>query len=174
MSIEEQGQYRWIFPPRRRIDGPKPAARTFRKWAWPHTKSYNGFTPTERIRGWQVTWWLVAKGVLPEPHSIPCEVCSATEKTAWHNENYYAPWNADVLCRSCHALVHRRFRNPDGWLEFVGRHPGSVVNLEAFSHHEAFNMAGDLRQTHGRSVLGFPDMCAAYGDEFDVASLYPL
>ncbi len=86
---------------------------SLRKWNWPLTKWYNGFSPQERVRGWQVSHWLLATGQLIDPtqNACHCSICGLLKNVSYHNENYYTPWTAKLVCKSCHYLLHTRFRN---------------------------------------------------------------
>ena len=73
---------------------------------------YNGFSPNERIRTWQVQWFMMNNGLLPHKSNHECEVCGSTKNTtynSYHCEDYLEPEDSTLLCRSCHALVHFRY-----------------------------------------------------------------
>ncbi|WP_340317916.1 hypothetical protein [Rhizorhabdus argentea] len=89
---------------------------------WPLLGSYNGATGAERRAGSQKfqiacekTW------IIPEE---ACSICGATGSLGHHNENYFRPLAAKRVCRSCHGKIHRRYRHPDRWREFVEQRGG--------------------------------------------------
>lgn len=87
-----------------------------RKWRWPPTGPYNGFSSEERIRGWQVSWWLRERGHLPPFKALTCSICRAGNFVNVHLEDYFDPYQGGIaLCGHCHRALHRRFKNPDGW-----------------------------------------------------------
>lgn len=92
-----------------------------RKWKWPLTKWYNGFSPVERIRCWQVGWWLCDYGLLNAPGKELCSLCGSNYMVQWHNENYYAPWDAQTVCKPCHKTLHGRFTEPGAWNDLAER-----------------------------------------------------
>ncbi|MHC8508763.1 MAG: hypothetical protein ACYYKD_05085 [Rhodospirillales bacterium] len=97
--------------------GVKPVR--LRRWSGDDGLSYNGFTGAERIRGWQVQWWLVDMGLMTPWADTPCEVCAnaASKNTLLHLEDYYDPHNAGIaLCHSCHRRLHNRFKT-HSWRE---------------------------------------------------------
>ena len=61
-----------------------------RRWTFSKTLPYNGFSPDERIRGWQLTMLFVDNGWLEKP--TQCSIPGETGEVAYHNENYYTPW----------------------------------------------------------------------------------
>lgn len=86
------------------------------------TKTYNGFTGPERIRGWQVQWWLIERGHLAPLRSLTCVLCGVRQKVHYHLEDYYDPLRAGIeLCSHCHRALHRRFRYPDSWQAVLAR-----------------------------------------------------
>ena len=93
-----------------------------RRWRWPITPPYNGFSGAERIRGWQVQWFLMDHGHIPTLNAIKCEVCGSRQRAHYHLEDYFDPYRSGIpLCIHCHRALHRRFRNPDGWLNILHR-----------------------------------------------------
>ena len=84
--------------------------------------SYNGFTPSQRVKAqnWLNKQW--ANGTLARP--AKCCACGQTEGLIdAHAEDYSEPFEAGKtdqfhLCRKCHMHVHRRFANPQSWLRY--------------------------------------------------------
>jgi hypothetical protein len=92
----------------------------FPVWRWQPPLYYNGFTPKERIRGWQVNLWAQTNGIVRPPPKA-CSVCHSIQRVGWHAENYYDLLTHVPLCRACHFVVHGRFRQPGAWLRFQER-----------------------------------------------------
>lgn len=87
------------------------STQSLRQWRWGLTRWYNGFSPQERIRGWQVSYWLQDVGYLPKPSC--CEICGRDTNVSYHNENYYTPWQPYSVCKACHYIIHNRHRLPE-------------------------------------------------------------
>ncbi len=135
-----------------------------RKWRYPLTKEYNGFTPIERIRGWQVTRWLVDTSQIPDPKSQTCQcsICGEPKASGYHNEDYYQPWTAVRICKSCHYHTHTRFRRP-GALETLRERAGKRIGAEwvlALST-EKIDLAGDRRVEFGEEIRQFPSLISS-------------
>jgi hypothetical protein len=75
-----------------------------RQWTFPKTRPYNGFTPDERIRGWQLTIWFIDNGWLEKP--ARCSISGETGDIVYHNENYYMPWAPHAINRTAHTALH--------------------------------------------------------------------
>ena len=90
--------------------------------SWSGTiKPYQGATPQERINGWKITKCAILMGLLPEP--TMCSVCGTTQRTMEsHTEDYSRPIQSKPICRSCHRILHNRFKNPERWKAFVDKH----------------------------------------------------
>ena len=91
---------------------------------------YQGFTPQERINGWKITKCAFAMGLLPKP--TMCSVCGTTQRTMEsHTEDYSRPIQSKPICRSCHRLLHNRFKKPARWKKLVDAHayPGAWFKL---------------------------------------------
>lgn len=84
--------------------------------------SYNGFTPSQRVKAqnWLKKQW--ATGSLVRP--CKCYACGQTDGLIdAHAEDYSEPFASGKtdqfhLCRKCHMQVHRRFANPQAWLRY--------------------------------------------------------
>lgn len=87
------------------------------RWGWPVPAPYNGATGAERIFVWQKNHIAWRAGLMPERSS--CSVCENRDAEQSHGENYFRPFALMPICRSCHARVHRRFRSPARWSEFL-------------------------------------------------------
>lgn len=143
-----------------------------REWRWPMPGWYNGFSPQERVRGWQAMWWLIDGGHIPPPG-----VCSITGQKdrrqdefqgvsttsadrqhqttimfAYHNENYYNPFELYPISSVAHRLLHRRFYDPKPWQAFVEQH--SQTGEEWFARLKPYpiDLARKLRERHGRGI----------------------
>lgn len=127
----------------------KLKAIRLRKWTWPLTKPYNGFTPQERVRNWQMSWWLQNMGVLAKPSK--CSICRSPRNVAYHSENYYNIFKAPQLCKSCHPIIHRRFSKSSSWPHLVKKYGDGTKWFEKLTRRP-IDMAGYLRGIHGAQV----------------------
>jgi hypothetical protein len=143
-----------------------------RQWHWPPPRWYNGFSPQERVRGWQALWWLIDNGHIPHP-----DICSITgqkrrepgenqrassnlagqqggETTAfaYHNENYYAPFELYPISREAHRLLHRRFYDPKPWQALVEEHSRTGEEWFALLKPYPIDLASELRERHGAGI----------------------
>lgn len=118
-----------------------------RQWRWPELATYNGFTHIERVKGWQVIWWLIDNGHMPRP--TVCCISGSTEKVTYHCEDYYRPWEAYPLASPLHLALHQRFNRPRQWEAIVGRY--AITGAEWFANLSPtpVDFAGDLRRLHG-------------------------
>jgi hypothetical protein len=122
-----------------------------RRWTYPKTRAYNGFTPDERIRGWQVTMWFVDNGWLGNP--TRCSITGETGDVVFHNENYYTPWAPHEISRTVHRALHQRFSKPGWWRRIVTENARTgdewfcLVSLD-----RAFDLAASQRATAGDDV----------------------
>jgi hypothetical protein len=81
-------------------------------------KNYNGFDHDQRMRALR---WLRAEyaaGHRQQPTA--CDACGKDHGIIEaHSEDYREPFGPHIgahsLCRGCHVMVHRRFRNPSAW-----------------------------------------------------------
>ena len=102
--------------PRRELKEPTtfPPYRTPREWKWPFTKAYLGYTPRQRVRLWQLQWWLISHGVMDK--WTECEMCGSTERLiGFHADDYYDVTRAPAMCQKCHYSLHRRETDPRLW-----------------------------------------------------------
>ncbi|MCP5403737.1 MAG: hypothetical protein H6917_15305 [Novosphingobium sp.] len=91
---------------------------------------YNGWSPEERRATLPAQKAAIASGELARP--THCSICGCRSNRDWraedavwlHDENYADPLAAYPVCRRCHRLLHRRFDDPQSWLELVTRHGG--------------------------------------------------
>jgi hypothetical protein len=84
-------------------------------------KSYNGFTPTQRMKalGWLKEEWAAGRRV----KGTACDACGQTEgRIDAHSEDYSAPYGDHIgkytFCYRCHMMIHCRFRNKDAWYQY--------------------------------------------------------
>lgn len=129
----------------------QPVAKSspsLRQWRWGLTRWYNGFSPQERIRGWQVSHWLQAIDYLPRPKQ--CEVCGGQSGVSYHNENYYTPWLPYSLCKSCHYVIHNRHRLPEKLPALLRQHgAGRGGWLRHVLAGDFENLAAEVRAREG-------------------------
>ena len=107
---------------------------------------YNGWSAEERRATIPVQKAAIASGELARP--THCSICRCSGSRDWraedavwlHDENYADPFAAYAACRRCHRLLHRRFDDPQPWLELVARHGG-----EGGAWFEQLTMDSDSR-----------------------------
>lgn len=118
------------------------------RWGWKVPRPYNGFTGPERIAGWQKV--IVARRIGLLSNDEPCGVCGAPDAPQRHGEIYARPLTAQPICRSCHYHVHRRFREPNQWIERIASLPAEkwvhALPLVELTRAEALQVAkaGDV------------------------------
>lgn len=103
-------------------------------------KSYNGFTPKQRMDAFN---WLkveYADGRRARPTS--CDCCEQDKGIVeHHSEDYSAPYGDHIgqyaLCFVCHMMVHCRFRNLKQW-ESYKELVAQGANFTAY-HNRNFN-----------------------------------
>jgi hypothetical protein len=107
-------------------------------WRWPTPGPYNGSSGEERIAGWKKVWGAVKMGLIPAP--TVCSLCSSKATVQYHNEDYRRPLNAKPICSSCHRILHRRFKDPQPWLQLVARtqRPGCWFSELAMEERSAY------------------------------------
>ena len=119
-----------------------------RQWTYPKTRPYNGFTPDERIRGWQLTMWFVDNGWLEKP--AKCSITGGTAQVVYHNENYYTPWAPHAISRGAHKALHQRFKKPGWWKRIVAENTKTGDEwFCALSTDASFDLAASYRSQFG-------------------------
>ena len=84
---------------------------------------YNGYSARERDKKYQEFKRLKAAGQ-SRSQAGPCELClDPVSPVEPHSEDYSLPyiWSPPaeyMICRSCHGALHKRFKNPQRWLQF--------------------------------------------------------
>lgn len=80
-------------------------------------KSYNGFTPKQRIEGDKIIKQAIKDGVLKSLDECVCVVCGQNEGIRHYHCEDYSPQNilndAKCLCWRCHMILHSRFKYPN-------------------------------------------------------------
>ena len=149
---------------------------SLRKWNWPLTKWYNGFSPQERVRGWQVSHWMLATGQLinPTQNACHCSICGLPKNVSYHNENYYTPWTAKLVCKSCHFLLHTRFRNGNALATLRKRAARRTEAIWVLAlSNQKIDLAGKLRAEKGEDIRDFPSLTTSF-KPFPFDELYSL
>lgn len=83
---------------------------------------YNGFSPEVRRAG-SAQKDAVKSGEIARPEV--CSICGTrgfygSENPVWfHDEDYDNPLAAHHVCRRCHISLHRRFEDPEPWIQRV-------------------------------------------------------
>lgn len=86
-------------------------------------KSYNGFSPAQRMEGDKILKEAINNGVIPAPKDMACCLCGQTQGIKhYHNEDY-APEHviddARCLCWRCHMMLHTRYRHPLSYAKYM-------------------------------------------------------
>lgn len=86
-------------------------------------KSYNGFTPAQRIAGDKIIKAAIARGELLPLNKTKCSLCGQDKGIRHYHCEDYSPENIlnDVrpLCWRCHMMLHTRFRHPKSWKKYL-------------------------------------------------------
>ncbi len=127
-----------------------------REWSkdWNRLQVYNGFTHEERVKGWQLTWYLRDVGVLPK-FPTECSICGSHDKVNYHNEDYYSPDAVVAVCQRCHFKIHKRFNEPDPFSKLVQEHAVGDKQGGWFSQLTLtpIDLAGELRTQFGEEII---------------------
>lgn len=108
---------------------------------------YNGWTGAQRLATIPVQRAALQSGELRQPRR--CSICcierdhSNGPRITLHDEDYAHPLHAYPICTRCHAILHKRFKQPEPWVRLVTRHAraGSwfeQVTLDPRSMHQPF------------------------------------
>ena len=84
-------------------------------------KSYNAFTPAQRLAGYRWLQGEYAAGRRVRPPM--CDACGQTEGIIEaHSEDYSRPYGAHIgqygLCYTCHMMLHCQFTSPEPWQQY--------------------------------------------------------
>lgn len=113
------------------------------RWGWPTPRTYNGATGEERVRGWQKVQIGKRLGLLTL--SPTCDVCASQSAQGSHTCIYFRPMTTKPVCKSCHFAIHRRFSDPDKWLERLAHLPAArwvhAIPLVELTRTEALEIA---------------------------------
>lgn len=83
--------------------------------------SYNGFSPTQRMKALR---WLKVEYAAGRRHPpVRCDVCGQTDgHIEAHSEDYSEPFGDNIgrwgLCYRCHMILHCRFRSPEAFRQY--------------------------------------------------------
>ena len=89
---------------------------------------YNGFDHSQRVATNPIQNAALRDGRLIRPDT--CSVCGFSDPANIkgkgyifsHLEDYRRPLDILPVCKSCHAALHARFRDPERWLRIAGQH----------------------------------------------------
>lgn len=150
--------------------------RDLRQWEWSLPDWYQGFSPQELVRAWQIAWWLVQHRIIRGPRESTCTVCGSVGSNVLHIEHAYFPWNAMVVCRQCRSALLGRFADPDGFLAwalpYVKRHASAewLYRVEPGKH----DLAAEELEFSGHGIREFPELREWAGDRFPWSQLERL
>lgn len=73
-------------------------------------RDYKGYTPKERMANLARVKKAIKEGTLPNPNTLPCEICGQTEGIReYHCKDYnpeVAMQSLQCLCYKCHRALH--------------------------------------------------------------------
>lgn len=148
---------------------PTPKIVKLPSWRWKELSDYNGFTGQERINGWRLVKFLIVQKIVPNPVGKPCEICSTTHETNYHNENYYEPWKPYILCKTCHFALHNRLKGKwNEWQDLINRHLKTGDEWFMKLPSEKIDMAKDLREKHGEEIADIIKNCRLIPENIEV------
>lgn len=80
-------------------------------------RSYNGFTPQQRMRGDYIIKQAIKEGILPAATDCKCVVCGQDKGIRHYHTEDYTPEHivekCEVWCWRCHLIHHSRHINPE-------------------------------------------------------------
>lgn len=84
-------------------------------------KSYNGFSPAQRMRA--LNWLKGEYAAGRRAKAVECDCCGQTKGIIeHHSEDYSEPFGDHIgawsLCFICHMMIHCRYRNPRAWTRY--------------------------------------------------------
>jgi len=114
------------------------------RWGWPQPPPYNGATGAERVYVWQQNRIGQMLGLMPRLGT--CSACERRKAEGSHGEIYFRPFALHLVCRSCHARIHRRYGSPGTWQDFLndGTPAGSwlrILPMKPISRVDALEIA---------------------------------
>lgn len=84
-------------------------------------KSYNGFTPAERMKGDRIIKKAISEGKLEPP--TECIFCGQKEGILHYHCEDYTPEtileNCMCMCWRCHMILHSRYRNREAFDKYI-------------------------------------------------------
>lgn len=86
-------------------------------------KSYNGFSPKQRMDGDKIIKQAINDGILEPLTTATCVLCGQDKGIRHYHCEDYSPSNilndAICLCWRCHMIVHSRFRCPNQYENYL-------------------------------------------------------
>ena len=154
-----------------RLVGTNPMVR-LRQWEWKELPTYNGFAHAERVRGWQLVNLLVELGQIDEPRQ--CAISGTTEGIISHHSECYYSWAPYALAQPIHFALHRRFKQPEPWLQLVERYAETGDEWWANLAMVPVDIASQRRTADGDRVADiFTRAPIPAGLQIDRREIYP-
>lgn len=101
-------------------------------------KSYNGFTPAQRMAGDKIIKAAIAEGRLLPLNDTKCSMCGQDKGIRHYHCEDYSPENIlnDVkpLCWRCHMMLHSRFRHPKSYEKYKAEIAAGKVYPPVYKH----------------------------------------
>lgn len=86
-------------------------------------KSYNGFSPKERMEGDRLIKQAIKDGILKPLNECSCVLCGQDKGIRHYHCEDYSPQNvvqdAKCLCWRCHMILHSRFRHKEAYINYI-------------------------------------------------------
>ena len=85
-------------------------------------KSYNGFTPKQRLAGDKIIKKAIEDGILMKLSDCKCKFCGQDKGIRHYHCEDYSPENilndAIPVCWLCHMMIHSRFKHPKSYVKY--------------------------------------------------------
>lgn len=108
--------------------------RTVRDWPWDLPIVYLGYSRQQRVRLWQLQWWLIHNGVMDKWTN--CDMCGSPKNLiGFHADDYYDVTRTIATCRGCHYSLHRREETPGAWTRVKAIARSRSNNYDAWWDH---------------------------------------
>ena len=86
-------------------------------------KSYNGFSPKERLEGDKIIKQAIKDGILKPLDECSCALCGQDKGIRhYHNEDYSKEnvvKDAICVCWRCHMMIHCRFKHKEAYIKYA-------------------------------------------------------
>ena len=102
-------------------------------------KSYNGFSPAERIKGDKIIKQAIHDGILKPLKETKCSICGQDKGIRhYHCEDYSEEKILDdvvPVCWRCHMMIHSRFRHRKAFEIYMSEVKGGKRYPPVYRHN---------------------------------------